>query len=56
MDFEKLWTNFSFAVENKLENLAGHIQWDIPFPQILIIYQWIANVCFSLEKIEFYNS
>ena len=50
MDFEKLWTNSSFAVENKLENLAGHIQKDIPFPQILIIYQWIAECIFFIGE------
>lgn len=51
MDLEKLWPNLSFTVENKLENFAGHIQWDIPFPQILIIYQWIAEyMCFIGEN------
>ena len=50
MDLEKLWPKLSFTVENKLGNLAGHIQWDIPFPQILIIYQWIAEYMFFIEE------
>ena len=50
MDLEKLWPNLSFTVENKLENLAGHIQWDIPFPQILIIHQWIAEYMFFIGE------
>ena len=52
MNWEKVCPNLNFSVENKMGNshkkIWSHFKlnindWDIPFPQILIIYQWIGK-------------
>ena len=55
MSWEKLCPNLSFTVENKMENSHkrgwSHFKlkindWDIPFPKILRVCQWIGKNIF----------
>ena len=59
MSLENLCPNLSFTVGNKMENSHkrgwSHFKlkindWDIPFPKILRIYQWIGKNIFHWEK------
>ena len=59
MSWEDLCPNLSFTVENKMGNLHKrgwpHFKlnindWDIPFPKILRIYQWIWKNTFHWGK------
>ena len=53
------WAKFSFTVENKMKNSRrkgwSHFKlniddWDIPFPQVLRIYEWIGKDVFIGEN------
>ena len=55
ISWENLCPNLSFTVENKMENSHkrgwSHFRlkindWDIPFPKILRVCQWIEKNCF----------
>ena len=59
MSWENLCPNLSFTVENKMGNSHkrgwSHFKlnindWDIPFPKILRIYQWIGKNIFHWRK------
>ena len=59
MSWENLCPNLSFTVENKMGNSHkrgwSHFKlnindWDIPFPKILRIYQWIGENIFHWGK------
>ena len=59
MSWAILCPNLSFTVENKMENSHkrgwSHFKlkindWDIPFPKILRIYQWIGKNIFHWGK------
>ena len=59
MSWEILFPNLSFTVENKMGNSHkrgwSHFKlnindWDIPFPKILRIYQWIGKNIFHWGK------
>ena len=59
MSWENLCPNLTFTVENKMGNSHkrgwSHFKlnindWDIPFPKILRIYQWIGKNIFHWEK------
>ena len=59
MSWENLCPNLSFTVENKMENSHkrgwSHFKlkindWDIPFPKILRICQWIGKNIFLWGK------
>ena len=59
MSWENLCPNLSFTVENKMGNSHkrgwSHFKlnindWDIPFPKILRIYQWIGKNIFHWGK------
>ena len=52
MSWGNLWTNLGITVENKMENSYkrgwSHFKlkisgWDIPFPKILRVFQWIGK-------------
>ena len=59
MSWENLCPNLTFTVENKMGNSHkrgwSHFKlnindWDIPFPKILRIYQWIGKNIFHWGK------
>ena len=59
MSWENWCSNLSFTVENKMGNSHksawSHFKlnindWDIPFPKILRIYQWIRKIIFHWGK------
>ena len=59
MSWENLCPNLTFTIENKIGNShkrgwshfkLNRIDWDIPFPKILRIYQWIGKNIFHWGK------